>query len=90
VKIGAAYVGDMRQVTFHAKIVRSLAHLAQDLGFRVTAEGVDDEETALALSTIGCERVQGGYVGRALTAQEILACKFDGADPVRLPFGPAG
>ena len=89
VKIGAAYVGDMRRVTFHARIVRSLAHLAQDLGFRVTADGVEDADTALALSTIGCERIQGGYVGRALTAQEVLACRFDGVGAVGLPFGPA-
>jgi EAL domain-containing protein (putative c-di-GMP-specific phosphodiesterase class I) len=89
VKIGATYVGDMRRVTFNAKIVRSLAHLAQDLGLRVTADGIEDDDTALALSTIGCERIQGSYVGRPLTAQEVFACKFDGAGPVRLPFGPA-
>ena len=87
VKIGAIYVGDMRQETINARIVRSLAHLAQDLGLKVAADGIADEATALALSTIGCERIQGGYVGRPLTAQEILACKFDGA-PARLPFGP--
>jgi EAL domain-containing protein (putative c-di-GMP-specific phosphodiesterase class I) len=77
----------MRQAAFHAKIVRSLAHLAQDLGLRVTAEGVEDAETALALSTLGCERIQGGYVGRPLTAQEVLDCEIRAAGPVRLPLG---
>jgi EAL domain-containing protein (putative c-di-GMP-specific phosphodiesterase class I) len=90
VKIGAAFVGDMRQATFHAKIVRSLAHLAQDLGLRVTAEGVEDAETALALSTIGCARIQGGYVGRPLTAQQVLACDIGAAGPTQLPLRPAG
>ena len=72
VKIGAVFVSDMLQAAFHAKIVGSLAHLAQDLGLRLTAEGVADENTALALSTIGCERIQGAHVGRPLTAQEVL------------------
>jgi diguanylate cyclase (GGDEF)-like protein len=88
VKIGAAYVGDMRQATSHAKIVRSLAHLAQDLGFGVTADGVPDAETATALSALGCARVQGAYVGRPLTAAEVLACGLGGAGPVRLPLEP--
>jgi len=87
VRIGATFVGDMRQAAFNAKIVRSLAHLAQDLGLRVTAEGVEDAETAAALSTLGCERIQGGYVGRPLTAQEVLVCDLGAAGTVRLPLG---
>ncbi len=87
VKVGAAFVSDMRQAAFHAKIVRSLAHLAQDLGLRVMAEGVADAETAAALLALGCERIQGGYVGRPLTAQEVLDCEIRGAGPVRLPLG---
>jgi diguanylate cyclase (GGDEF)-like protein len=86
VKVGATFVSDMRQAAFHAKIVRSLAHLARDLGFRVTAEGVEDAETALALSTLGCERIQGGYVGRPLSAQEVLDCEIRAAWPVQLPL----
>ena len=88
VKIGAAFVADMRQTPFHAKIVQSLAHLAQDLGLRVTAESVADAETALALSTLGCTRVQGDYVGRALTAQEVLLGELRVAAPVRPTVGP--
>ena len=85
VKIGATFVSDMLRSTFHAKIVRSLAHLAQDLGLRVTAEGVEDAETALALSTIGCERVQGAHVARPLTAQEVLDLKVSPADSAAPP-----
>ena len=85
-KVGATFVGDMRRAALHAKIVRSLAHLAQDLGLRVTAEGVEDAETALALSTLGCERIQGAYVGRPLSAEQVLACEIRAAGPVQLPL----
>lgn len=88
VKLAAIFVDDLRREPVHAKIVRSLAHLAQDLGFRVTAEGVADEETALALSTLGCERVEGRYVGRPLAAHEVIACEIGAAQPARLPLEP--
>ncbi len=71
-RLGAAFVGDMQRSPVHEKIVRSLVRLARDLGLTVTAEGVEDGATALALSTLGCERIQGGYVTAPLTAQEIL------------------
>ena len=88
VRIGATFVSDMRQVAFHEKIVRSLAHVAQDLGLTVTAEGVEDADTAAALAALGCTRIQGGYVGSALTVQEVLACEISGTGPARLPLKP--
>jgi EAL domain-containing protein (putative c-di-GMP-specific phosphodiesterase class I) len=33
---------------------------------------VEDAETALALTTLGCDRIQGGHVSAPLAAQEIL------------------
>jgi len=72
VRIDGALVRDMLQEATHAKIVRSLVHLAQDMEFRVTAAGVEDAETARALRALGCERIQGRYVSPPLTPQEIL------------------
>ena len=79
-KVAASFVKDMRTQPVHGKIVRSLAHLARDLGLRMTAAGVEDAETALALSGLGCERIQGEYVSPALSAQEIVefAAKLSG------------
>jgi predicted signal transduction protein with EAL and GGDEF domain len=87
-KIGAMFVSDMRRATAHAKIVKALAHLAQDLGLGVIAGGVEDAATAADLAKLGCARVQGSYVGRALTAQDVLRCELNAAGPVRLPLAP--
>lgn len=87
-KIGAAFAGDVAQTPMHAKIVRSLSHLALDLGLVITAEGVDDAATAAMLTTFGCTRVQGLYVGPALSVQEILHCQLESAAPIRLPVTP--
>jgi predicted signal transduction protein with EAL and GGDEF domain len=71
-KLDATFVANMRQPGTEAKIVRSLVHLARDLDLRVVAEGVEDAETALALSTLRCERIQGEYVSPPLDPQEIV------------------
>jgi EAL domain-containing protein (putative c-di-GMP-specific phosphodiesterase class I) len=84
-KIVAAFVGDMRQAPAHAKVVRSLVQLARDLGFRVVADGVADAETALALATLGVERIQGDYVSEPLAAQDIAA---NAQDLARIPLRP--
>jgi diguanylate cyclase (GGDEF)-like protein len=83
--LGAAFVTDMRQTPAHAKVVRSLVQLGRDLGLRVVAEGVADAETAHALSTLGCERIQGEYVSAPLPAQDILA---SAAELARVPLRP--
>lgn len=72
IKLGEVFTGDMKRNAPHAKIVRSLVGLGRDLGLRVVASGVADAETALSLSTLGCDRIQGEHVSGALSAQEIV------------------
>jgi EAL domain-containing protein (putative c-di-GMP-specific phosphodiesterase class I) len=71
-KLAAIFTGAMRRAGPHAKVVRSLVQLGKDLGLHVVAEGVEDAETALALTTLGCERIQGEHVSSPLAAQEIV------------------
>ena len=71
-KLAATFTGEMRRAGPHAKVVRSLVQLGKDLGLHVVAEGVGDAETALALTTLGCERIQGEHVSPPLAAQEIV------------------
>jgi EAL domain-containing protein (putative c-di-GMP-specific phosphodiesterase class I) len=78
-KLSATFVADMQHSALHTKIVRSLVRLARDLGLHVTAEGVVDGETAVALLGLGCERVQGRHVSVPLTAAEILVFEKSGA-----------
>ena len=72
-KLAAIFTSDMKRAGPHAKVVRSLIGLARDLGLRVVAEGVVDAETALSLTTLGCDRIQGEYVSPPLAAKEIVA-----------------
>ena len=89
-RLAAAFVGDMQRAPVHEKIVRSLVRLARDLGLEVTAEGVEDGATALALSTLGCARIQGGHVSPPLSGQEILALEKSGGGLSGITLRPQG
>jgi diguanylate cyclase (GGDEF)-like protein len=54
-------------------IVRSLVELGHRLGYRVTAEGVEDEATVAFLGSIGCDHAQGFHVDRPMTFAALVA-----------------
>jgi len=83
-KLSAAFVADMQRSETHARLVRALVRLARDLGFRLTAEGVNDGQTVVALLGLGCERVQGSHVSEPLTAQDILIFEQSGSGLAKL------
>jgi diguanylate cyclase (GGDEF)-like protein len=83
-QLSAAFVHDMQRSPLHGKIVRSLVRLARDFGLRVTAEGVADGETVVALLALGCERVQGPHVSPPLTAEDIMIFERSGAGLAKL------
>ena len=63
---------------------RALVRLARDLGLRLTAEGVNDGQTVVALLGLGCERVQGAHVSEPLTAKDILIFEQSGSGLAKL------
>ncbi|MDH5342645.1 MAG: phosphodiesterase [Betaproteobacteria bacterium] len=83
-KLSASFVADMQRTALHGKMVRTLVRLARDLGLHVTAEGVEDGETVVALLALGCERVQGKHVSQPLTAKEILVFEKSGSGLAKL------
>jgi diguanylate cyclase (GGDEF)-like protein len=62
-------------------IVRSLVELGHRLGFRVTAEGVEDEASAAFLAETGCDHTQGYLIGRPMPFADLLA-RYGAQGPV--------
>jgi diguanylate cyclase (GGDEF)-like protein len=52
-------------------IVRSTIELGHNLGLRVVAEGVEDEETLDELRRLGCDEAQGYHLSRPVPAGEL-------------------
>ena len=53
-------------------IVRAVVAMAQSLDMTTTAEGVETAEEAELIRKLGCDKIQGYYFGRPMTAQDAL------------------
>jgi EAL domain-containing protein (putative c-di-GMP-specific phosphodiesterase class I) len=54
-------------------LVRSTVHLARQIGMRVVAEGVDNDDAWRQLRGMGCDAAQGFLIGAPMPAREFLA-----------------
>lgn len=70
-KIDRSFIRDIRNDNSDAMIVASTISLAKNLGLKVIAEGVESKEQLIHLKVIGCDQVQGFYLQRPVSAQEI-------------------
>ena len=52
-------------------IIRSIVELGHQLGYHVTAEGVDNEQALRFLADIGCDHAQGYLIARPAPAESI-------------------
>ena len=71
VKIDKSFVTDFREPR-NAAIVRAAIELGHNLELSVTAEGIEDETTYLALHDLGCDCGQGYYFNRPLPVEELM------------------
>jgi len=76
-KLDRSFVTPMSADPRAAAIVHSTIGLAHSLGLTLVAEGVEDETTALQLTTSGCDQAQGYFFSKALPAGELDAWLAD-------------
>ena len=63
-KIDRAFIAGMSASAEHRAIVSAIINLAHALGISVVAEGVETEEQAEKLTSLGCNEAQGYLFGR--------------------------
>ncbi|MGV8966338.1 MAG: putative bifunctional diguanylate cyclase/phosphodiesterase [Cellulomonas sp.] len=73
VKIDQSFVADLGSDADAHTLVAAITHLAHDLGKTVTAEGVETETQRDEVVRIGCDRAQGYYFARPMSASELSA-----------------
>ncbi|HEX9998985.1 MAG TPA: EAL domain-containing protein, partial [Actinoplanes sp.] len=71
VKIDRSFVLGMATDRGDAAIVRSVIDLAEAMGLRAVAEGVEDERTWRLLAAAGCHAAQGWFHARPMPAGEL-------------------
>ncbi len=70
IKIDRSFVAAMRGSPDAQAIVVAIVRLGESLAMPITAEGVEDEATAIELTRLGCSKGQGWYFGRAASAAD--------------------
>ncbi len=69
-KIDQSFVRDIVRGPREQTLVRSMISLAQDLGYRVVAEGVESAAACERLIEMGCDEAQGYHFGRPMAPAE--------------------
>jgi EAL domain-containing protein (putative c-di-GMP-specific phosphodiesterase class I) len=72
VKIDRAFIAAMTMSAEAMTIVSAIVNLAKALGLFVVAEGVETEEQAARLQSLGCHEAQGYLFSRPLPAGEVM------------------
>jgi EAL domain-containing protein (putative c-di-GMP-specific phosphodiesterase class I) len=70
-KIDRSFVMSMERAKTAAALVRSIINLGHSVGLAVVAEGVESQEAYDALRELGCEQVQGYFVGRPMPPEAL-------------------
>jgi len=95
IKIDKSFVQSIAANPQDEAIVRAIINLGRDLGLRVVAEGVEDDETERKLLANGCRVAQGWYYGCPMPAPELArwcSQRAAGKEPDRglVPGGERG
>ncbi len=72
IKLDRSLVSDIDVDPRAQAIVTALVGLGLNFGLDVIAEGIEDEDEAATLLSLGCTRGQGHLFGRAVPAEQIL------------------
>jgi diguanylate cyclase (GGDEF)-like protein len=70
IKIDKSFVMEMAEDPGNATIVQSTIDLGHNLGLKVVAEGVENEESCSKLAALGCDYAQGYFLSRPLSPEK--------------------
>jgi len=71
-KVDRSFVTHMRERHSELAIVRSTVDLGHNLGMHVVAEGVEDAATWQELNALGCDEIQGYFLGKPMPATTVV------------------
>ena len=72
-KIDRSFITKLNHHTDGQAIVLTIIQLAQNLGLKVIAEGVETEEQLNFLRAKGCDEAQGFLLARPVPGEELVA-----------------
>ena len=83
-KIDRSFVSHMTSDISDTIIVRSTIDLAHNMGLKVVAEGIEDEDTWKLLNTLNCDVAQGYHFARPMPAEAYMKWIIEQNDNIDL------
>lgn len=71
IKIDRSFIVDVADNTDNRKIVKAIITLADSMGIKVIAEGVENGEQLEILNRLGCNEAQGFYLAEPMSLEDI-------------------
>jgi EAL domain-containing protein (putative c-di-GMP-specific phosphodiesterase class I) len=72
-KIDRGFISDLAHETDDASIVSAIVALGRSLNLRIVAEGVETGKQQEYLTTLGCDTLQGYFMGRPVASEQFMA-----------------
>jgi len=72
IKIDKSFIDDITTSVRSKKIVKSIILIANELGYKTIAEGIENIEQEKLLQKLGCDIGQGYYFSKPITLNEIV------------------
>jgi len=85
-KIDRSFVLDLESSSDARAVVDAVIKLAQALGLKVVAEGVETEEQHAILRSLGCDELQGFLFAKPMPARELAVWAIEDVGPRALDF----
>jgi diguanylate cyclase (GGDEF)-like protein len=85
-KIDRSFVLDLESSDDARAVVDAVVKLAQALGIKVVAEGVETEQQHTILRSLGCDELQGFLFARPMPAKALALWAIDDVGPRALDF----
>jgi diguanylate cyclase (GGDEF)-like protein len=85
-KIDRSFVLDLESSSDARAVVDAVIKLAQALGLKVVAEGVETEEQHLILRSLGCDELQGYLFAKPMPAKALAVWAIEDVGPRALDF----
>jgi EAL domain-containing protein (putative c-di-GMP-specific phosphodiesterase class I) len=89
VKIDRSFVSSLASDARARRVVRLIVDLAKDLGAIVTAEGVETTAQLDALTSLGCDVIQGYLIAKPMPEQELMRWLDEHTQPIEAGVGTA-
>lgn len=71
-KIDKSFIDSLLQTEKESRIVETIITLAHNIGFKVVAEGVEEEEQFNLLKQYQCELIQGYYISKPRSFNDLI------------------